>query len=296
MRIPVKRPALSGPLFLFIIVTLFAASACQASSQGTTAGSGASVLDRVEKSKVLRVGIRPDHAPHSSVNEQGEFVGFDVDIARAIAKQLGVRLEVVPVTELTRISFTKNGKIDAAITSISKTWDRAREIAFSETYFWSYQTFLVKKTSGITSLRDLVGKKVAADRGGNADENWLAWLSRNGFEGQADVAQFGDKQAAVAAVRNGTVLGYATDYEPLLKYAKANPELKILTEEGGFGPKYDGVAVHQNDTKILNAVNFALQDIAVSGEYERIYNKWFGPKSDTPLPQQGEITVWPRNG
>jgi polar amino acid transport system substrate-binding protein len=230
------------------------------------------------------------------VNEKGEWVGFDVDIANAIAKQMGVRIEVVSVTELTRISFTKDGKIDAAITSISKTWDRAHEIAFSETYFWSYQTFLVRKDSGLTTLRDLVGKKIAADRGGNADDNWLAWLSRNGFEGQAEVVQFGDKQAAVAAVRNGTVAGYAMDYEPLLKQAQANPDLEPLKQEGGFGPKYDGVAVHQNDTKILNAINFALQEIAATGEYDRIYNKWFGPQSATPLPLQGHITVWPRNG
>jgi polar amino acid transport system substrate-binding protein len=292
VRIPVKRPALRGSMFLFIIVTLFGAGACQeATAEGST-----SVLDRVEREKVLRVGIRPDHAPHSSVNEKGEWTGFDVEIGRAIAKQLGVRLEIVSVTELTRISFTKNGKIDAAITSISKTWDRAREVAFSDTYFWSFQTFIVKKGSGITTLRQLVGKKVGADRGGNADDNWLAWLSRNGFEGQADVAQFGDKQAAIAAVRNGNILAYAMDYEPLLKHAKANPDLEILTKEKGFGPKFDGVVVRHNDTKILNAVNLALQEIEISGEYESIYKEWFGPQSDTPLPQQGRITVWPRNG
>lgn len=295
MNIPAKRPGRRGFLTLFVIVALVTAGACSEASQ-SAADSGTSVLDRVDENQVLRVGIRPDHAPHSSLNADGEWVGFDVDIARAIAKQLGVQLEVVSVTELTRISFIKDGKIDAAITSISKTWDRARQVAFSETYFWSYQTFLVKKGGGITTLRDLVDKKVAADRGGNADDNWLAWLSRNGFEGQSEVVQFGDKQAAVAAVQNGTVSGYAMDYEPLLTHAKANPGLAPLQEEGGFGPKYDGVVVRHNDTKMLNAINFALQEIAVTGEYDRIYNTWFGPQSDTPLPQLGQIAIWPRSG
>lgn len=297
-KTPGRSPALRWLAVVSIIGTLLAASGCQEDSTPSTNtnASGTSVLDRVQKDKVLRVGCRPDHAPHSSLNQQGEFAGFDVEIARAVAAQLGVRLEVVPVTELTRISYVKDGKIDAAVTSISKTWDRAREIAFSDTYFWSFQTFLVKKGSGITSLRDVVGKKVAADRGGNADDNWLAWLKRNGLEGQTEIVQFGDKQAAVAAVKNGAVAAYAFDYEPLLKFAKANPELEILTKEGGFGPKYDGIAVRQNDTKFLNAINFALQEIEYSGEYERIYNKWFGPGTDTPLPQQGHITVWPRSG
>jgi polar amino acid transport system substrate-binding protein len=296
MKVSANSRTLRGAMLLLVIFTLLGASACQGSSRGTTDSNGASVLDRVQKNKVLRVGIRPDHAPHSSINQQGEWVGFDIDIARGIANQINVRLEIVSVNELTRISFTKDGKIDAAITSISKTWDRAREVAFSETYFWSYQTFIVKKGGGITSLRDLVGKKIAADRGGNADDNWLAWLKRNGLEGQAQVVEFGDKQAAVAAVRNGAVSAYALDYEALVKYAKVNPDLEILTKEGGFGPKYDGVVVRQNDTKILNAVNFALQEIETSGEYERVYNKWFGPDTDIPLPQQGHITVWPRNG
>jgi polar amino acid transport system substrate-binding protein len=295
VRIAARSPAVRVPLVLCAIAALLSVSACQSGTK-EAAASNTSVLDRIQKDKVFRVGIRPDHAPHSSVNEQGEWVGFDVEIAKAIANQLGVRLEVVSVTELTRISFTKDGKIDAAITSISKTWDRAQQIAFSDTYFWSYQTFLVKKDSHLTSLRDLVGKKVAADRGGNADDNWLQWLKRNGFEGQAEVVQFGDKQAAVAAVKNGTVSGYAMDYEPLLKHAKANPDLEPLKQEGGFGPKYDGVVVRHNDTKMLNAVNLALQDIEISGDYERIFSKWFGPQSDTPLPQLGHITVWPRNG
>jgi polar amino acid transport system substrate-binding protein len=281
---------------LFAVAALLAAAACKQDTPSAANATSTSVLDRVQKSKVFKVGIRPDHAPHSSINAQGEWVGFDVDIAKAIAKQLGVQLEVVSVTELTRISFTKDGKIDASITSISKTWDRAQQVAFSDTYFWSYQTFLVRKDSGLTTLRDLVGKKVAADRGGNADDNWLAWLERNGLKGQAQVEQFGDKQAAVAAVKNGTVAGYAMDYEPLLKHAQANPDLEALKQPGGFGPKYDGVVVRQNDTKILNAVNLALQDIEIAGDYERIYNKWFGPQSDTPLPLQGHITVWPRNG
>jgi len=295
MKLPIRRAVLRGPLLMLAVVTLIATSACQSSAGAANEGT-ASILDRVERDKVMKVGIRADHAPHSSVNEKGEWTGFDVDIANAIAKQLGVRLEIVTVTELTRISFTKDGKIDAAITSISKTWDRAREVAFSDTYFWSYQTFLVKKGSGMNTLRDMVGKKIAADRGGNADDNWLAWLKRNGFEGQAEVEQFGDKQAAVAAVRNGTVMGYAMDYEPVMKHVKANPELEALKEPGGFGPKYDGVVVRQNDTKWLNAINFALQEIAESGEYDRIYQKWYGPQADTPLPLQGKITVWPRNG
>ena len=69
------------------------------------------------------------------------WVGFDVDIAEAVAKAMHVKLEKVRVNELTRISYLQTGQIDVAVASLSKTRKRAEQIDFSQTYFWSKQTF-----------------------------------------------------------------------------------------------------------------------------------------------------------
>jgi polar amino acid transport system substrate-binding protein len=240
----------------------------------------------------VRVGTRTDNPPHSSYNADGKWEGFDNDIAAAIAKHWGVKLEMVKVDELTRISFLQNGKIDLAAASISKTRKRAAQIDFSETYFHSVQTFVVRKGTA-ASYKDLVDKRVGASRGSSSIGNWTSWMKRNGYAQAPQIEQFGDKRAALAAVKQGAIAGWTEDYEVLASYIRNEPELTILNVPGGTGVKLDGIAMRKNDSELMLAVNLALQDIAASGEYDTIYEKWFGPKSTAPVPRDGSIEVWP---
>jgi polar amino acid transport system substrate-binding protein len=292
-----RRPRVLA-LTAVLIMGLTGVAACSTAAgttTGTTTAASTSLLSTIKARHVVRVGIRYDDPPHSFLNPQGQVVGFDVDIAKAVARELGVRLQIVPVNELTRISYLQDGKIDLAITSISKTVERAREVDFSQTYFWSDQTFLVRKGSGITSLSGLVGKTVGADRGSNAAGQWETWLKSHGHPGNPTVELFSDKQTAVSAVQSGAIAGYAEDYEILASFAKKDPGLTVLNTPGGIGVKLDGIAMHKNDSALMLAVNLALQDIAKSGQYMKIYDEWFGPHSATPVPLQGHIEVWPND-
>jgi polar amino acid transport system substrate-binding protein len=255
-------------------------------------GSGASLLDEIKSRGVLRVGSRVDNPPHSSYDEQGKWVGFDNDIATAIAKRWGVKLEMVKVDELTRISFLQNGKVDLSVASISKTRKRGAQVDFSQTYFYSVQTFVVRKDAA-KSYQDLVGKRVGASRGSSSIGNWKAWLKRNGVSEEPQIEEFGDKRAALLAVKQGAIAGWTEDYEVLASYARNEPDLAVLQVPGGTGVKLDGIAMRKNDSTLRDAVNLALQDIAASGEYDQIYDRWFGPSSTAPVPRQGKIEVWP---
>ncbi|WP_028022895.1 transporter substrate-binding domain-containing protein [Enterovibrio calviensis] len=251
-----------------------------------------SVIDRVKDRGELVVGIRQDNPPHSFINEQGDWVGFDVDIANAVAEKLGVKMKRVPVDEITRITYLQNGKIDMAAASMSHTWKRDDAVDFSQTYFWSAQTFLVRK-DGAKNLKDLVGKKVGMNRGSHSVGNWKKWLEKNGYEvNEEDIIEFGNKQIAMNAVLSGKIAGWAEDAEVLANYAKPNPELTVLSGEA-IGMKQDGLGVIENDSKMRDAINHALQQIESSGEYLPIYNRWFGPDSDTPVPLDKRIEVWP---
>jgi polar amino acid transport system substrate-binding protein len=273
-----------------LTAALLVATSC--SDGSATSARRASLLDEVMEEGVLRAGIRFDNPPHSFIDEGGEWIGFDVDIAAALADELGVELVKVRVDELTRISFLKNGKIDVAVASMSHTHEREKEIDFSQTYFWSKQTFLVRQGE-IASLEDLVGKSVGMDRGSSAIGNWRDWLAGNGFPGDPEIVEFSDKQAAAEAVRQGAIAGWAEDYEILASFAKVDPALAVLADES-IGLKLDGIGVRENDSEMLDAVNAALQRIASSGRYDEIYDRWFGPGSDTPVPRQGAIEVWPQ--
>jgi polar amino acid transport system substrate-binding protein len=276
-------------LILLLVMPLVAG--CADTSSGD-ARSGGTLLDEIEDRGELRAGIRFDNPPHSFIDEDGNWVGFDVDIAEALADELGVRIEKVKVDELTRISFLKNGKIDVAVASMSHTIEREEEVDFSQTYFWSKQTFLVRKGE-INSLRELVGKTVGMDRGSSAIGNWRDWLAAHGHPEDAEIVEFGDKQAAAEAVRQGAIAGWAEDYEILASFAKQDPSLAVLADES-IGLKLDGVGLPENDSELRDAVNYALQRIASSGRYAEIYDRWFGPDADTPVPLQGEIEVWPQ--
>ena len=188
-----------GPLLgvLLLAVTL---SACGGGDSDGGGAAKAGTLAAVTQRGVVRAGIRFDNPPHSFIDEDGNWVGFDVDMAEAIAKSLAVKLEKVRVDELTRISFLQNRKIDIAVASMSHTHEREAEVDFSQTYFWSKQTFLVKK-GGHASLEDLVGETVGMDRGSSAIGNWQDWLKANGHDDDPEIVEFDEKQAAVEAVR-----------------------------------------------------------------------------------------------
>lgn len=278
---------LSWHFLAFLLVLPLVLAACTFGG----AGASGSKLDQIMERGVIRAGVRFDNPPHSFIDAEGRWVGFDIDIAHAVARQLGVNLELVRVDELTRISYLQGDNIDIAVASMSKTIRRDEEIDFSQTYFWSKQTFLVK-AGEINSLQDLVGKKVGMDRGSSAIGNWRDWLTGNGYPADADIVEFGNKQAAAEAVRQGAIAGWAEDFEILASFAKNDPSLVVLADES-IGVKLDGIGVAENNSKLLDAINHALQAIAASGEYDEIYDRWFGPDSDTPVPRQGGIEVWP---
>lgn len=287
MDIQIKRHG----RWLAVLLLLVVMGACEDASSGQV-GSGETLLDDIKRRGVLNAGIRFDNPPHSFIDGDGSWVGFDVDIAEALADELGVRLEQVKVDELTRISFLQNGKIDVAVASMSHTIERENEVDFSQTYFWSKQTFLVRKGE-IDSLDDLVGRTVGMDRGSSAIGNWRDWLAANGNPEDAEIVEFGDKQAAAEAVRQGAIAGWAEDYEILASFAKQHQSLTVLSDES-IGVKLDGIGVRENDSELRDAINHALQRIAVSGRYADIYDRWFGPDSETPVPLQGRIEVWPQ--
>ena len=270
---------------------LAAAGAAAAAGCGGGAEERRSTLDEVRERGSVRIGTRADNPPHSSIAPDGRLQGFDVDIARAVARHLGARPQIVRVDELTRVTFLKSRKIDMAVASINHTLDRDREVDFSKTYFFSHQSFLVRE-GAVTSLRQLRGRRVGASRGSSAIGNYRAYLRREGYRGDPRIVEFGNKQAAVRAVRSGAIAGYTEDSEVLAAFARRNPGLTVLLDER-TAPKHDGIAVRENDSRFLDAVNVALQRVATSGEYDRIYDRWFGPRSEVPFPRLGSIEIWP---
>ena len=258
---------------------------------GCSAGATAeSTLNQVQESGRVRIGVRNDNPPMSFIDESGQWVGFDVDLANAVAAQLGVEPELVVVDGTTRISFLQEGEVDMSVASMNHTRERDDAIDFSITYFWDNQSFLVR-TGTYNSLDELLGQTVAANAGSSVIPSWQAYAAEKGAPAP-EIVEFDDKLAAMQALRDGAVEGYSEDNITLLSLAAGDPNLELLP--GGHNPVQFGIGVPIDDSAWRDQVNFALQELWKDGTYKGIYERWFvGPDKIIDLPLGGEMEVWP---
>ena len=248
------------------------------------------MLERVEETGTVRIGVRNDNPPMSFIDDAGEWIGFDLELAQAVADELDAELELVAVDGTTRISFLESGQVDMSVASMNHTRSREEAIDFSITYFWDNQSFLVR-TDSYTSIDDLFGQTVAANAGSSVIDSWNAYVSDAGGEA-SEIVEFDDKLAAMQALRDGAVEGYSEDNITLLALAAGDPELTLLP--GGHNPVNFGIGVPENDSEWRDTVNFALQEVWTSGDYQLMYDKWF-VADDTKiidLPLGGEMEIW----
>ena len=260
-------------------------------ADGAMAESAAgSTLDSVSEAGVVRIGVRNDNPPMSFTDEDGAWVGFDIDLAEAMADELGFELELVPVDGTTRISFLQEDQVDMSVASMNHTRSRDEAIDFSITYFWDNQSFLVRSGS-YASIDDLIGETVAANAGSSVIDSWNAYADERGGP-TPDIVEFDDKLAAMEALRSGAVEGYSEDNITLLSLAAGDPELELLP--GGHNPVQFGIGVPEDDSAWRDEVNLALQELWKDGRFQEIYDRWFvGPDRIIDLPLGGEMEIWP---
>ena len=250
---------------------------------------GGSVLDHVTEAGVVRVGVRNDNPPMSFIDEDGKWVGFDLQLAEALAAEMGVELELVPVDGTTRISFLESGQVDMSVASMNHTRSRDEAIDFSITYFWDNQSFLVR-TGTYENIDELFGQRVAANAGSSVIDSWNSYVADAGGD-PSEIVEFDDKLAAMQALRDGAVEGYSEDNITLLALAEGDPALTLLP--GGHNPVQFGVGVPENDSEWRDAVNLALQEVWKDGSYAELYDRWFvGPDKIIDLPLGGEMEIW----
>jgi polar amino acid transport system substrate-binding protein len=244
-----------------------------------------STFDAVKKRGTLIAGVKFDAPPFGFVDENGKNVGFDIDIARYIAERLNVKLELKQVTSKTRIPMLQDGQVDMAICTMTHQRQRDEAIDFSITYFMDGQKLLVKKGSGVKSVKDLAGKAAATAQGSTSEGN----IKR--AQPTARVVTFQEYPQAFLALQQGKVQAVTTDSTILLGLKAGNPEYEIVGK--AFSSEPYAIGMRENDSKWRDAINFALQDMWRDGTYRKVYEKWFGPGSKYELESDWEIELWP---
>ncbi|QTL97104.1 transporter substrate-binding domain-containing protein [Iocasia frigidifontis] len=244
-----------------------------------------STLEKVQSEGVLVAGVKFDSPPFGFVDESGQVVGFDIDVAKYIADELGVELELKQVTSKTRIPMLQEGTVDLLVATMTHNKTREEAIDYSITYFFTGQKLLVKSNSNIKGTDDLAGKTIATVQGSTSE------INIKNAQPAAEVLTFQEYPQAFMAVKQGRADAMTTDASILAGFAGQNPGFEIVGPNISDEPY--GIGVCENDSDFRDAVNFSIMKMWESGDYELTYAKWFGPNTKYPLPLSGKVEVWP---
>ncbi|MBI5816187.1 MAG: ABC transporter substrate-binding protein [Nitrospinae bacterium] len=264
------------------ILSALIMSAAMVVSGWSPASAGA--LETIKAKGVLTAGVKDSLPPFGFVDESArEITGYDIDFVKAIAKKLGVKVELKPVTSASRIPQLVSGNIDIIAATMTKTPERATQIDFSHTYFLTGQKFLVKKGT-VAKLADLEGKKIGTAKGSTSEQNVKKALPG------AKVLAFDDYPQAFLALQQGKVFAVTTD-EAILAgiMAKAANPAEFEIPNVGISDEPYGLGMRKGEEDLVKLVNTTLLEMEKSGEAAKIFGKWFGPKSKAPLKRNFKI-------
>ncbi|CAG9621046.1 transporter substrate-binding domain-containing protein [Sutcliffiella rhizosphaerae] len=263
-----KRKLFLGVLSFAIVLVL---AAC---GGGTTSGDGdGSTLDAIKERDEFVVGVKFD-TKLFGLQDPGtkEIEGFDIDIAKEIAKDIlgdEKKIKLVEVTSKTRIPMLNNGEIDAIIATMTITEERKNEVGFSDVYFNAGQSLLVEKGSPIQSIEDVTeGVTVLAVKGSTSAVNIREQAP------DATVLEFENYQDAFLALKAGQGDTLTTDNAILYGMAQQDPNYEVVG--GTFTDEPYGIAVKKGDDEFVNKINEILASLKESGEYDKLYEKWIG--------------------
>ncbi len=232
--------------------------------------SHASQLDDIRAAGLLRAAVFDSNPPFGAMDPVShQLVGYDVDFANAIARHIGVKLQLVATNPSNRIPLLQAGKADLIVAYLTITHKRAEVIDFSIPYFRTGVQLLVLAGDS-NRFEDFVYSRIGVVKNTTQEE----YLSHDFRAAQRSV--YDDTPQAMQALRNGSVAAVAQDHHTLAGFLAHTPDrarFKILpiflTEENV------GIGLAKNQKELLDAVNGELLELEQSGEAVRIYHKWF---------------------
>jgi len=224
-----------------------------------------SILGRDE----IDVAVPENFPPFGALGASGEHEGYDVDVAKLIAKDLGVELEIVPVASKQRIPFLETDRVDLVISSMGANPSRAKSIWFSSAYAPFFSGAFASPDMDISSPADLSGKKIGLT-GGTLEDLELTKTAPK----DAEIIRFGDNSATLAAFASGQVDVLVTGNTVAADFSKNNPkksiETKFIIKES---PCFIGVKKGSYD--LLQWVNVFILHKTLGGELNGLSQKWF---------------------
>ena len=274
-----KRKGILGLLTLVGMAVMSLAGCTQLASNPTVDN-----WDKYQQQKSITVGFDNTFVPMGFEEKNGNYAGFDIELAKYVSKKLGIKVHFQPIDWDMKETELQNGTIDAIWNGYSATDERREKVAFTIPYMQNTQILVVKKTSGIHSVEDMTGKVLGAQNGssGMLDFEEHPEVLKNRVKG-GDADQYQSVNEAIIDLKNDRI--------DVLLIDRVYADYYLTTE--GIADEYDtipsgfesesfAVGVRPADKKLLEALNQAFKELYQEGIFQQISEKWFGEDVATP--------------
>ena len=240
-----------------------------AASESASDGKAESKSDGTAKIKTVEAGkltlATNAEFPPYEYHDGDKIVGIDMDIADAIAKKLGLEVQIEDIAFDSVILEVTSGKADIGLAGISATDERKQSVDFSDTYTTSKQLIIVKDDSPIKGSQDLEGKTVGVQTGTTGDI--LASDIKD-----VKPERYDKGMDAVQALSQGKVDAVIIDSEVAKKFVEETSGLKVLDE--AFADENYAIAIKKGNKELLDSVNKALSELKSDGTIDSIIAKY----------------------
>ncbi len=220
------------------------------------------------KDGTLTVIASLDFPPFENL-ENGEAVGFEMDLAREIGARMGLEVDIqnkkfdaiVP-------AIAAGGSADVGASGITITPEREEQVLFTDSVYDSNQAIVVMKDSGVTEVAQLEGKTIAAQSGTTGSD----WAREN--IANSTVTDFDEATACFAALQSGKADAVSIDLPVAAEYLKTAYQDAQIIQETPTGEQY-GLAINKDNVALQEAINKALAEMRADGTYQKLYDQWF---------------------
>ena len=274
-----KRKGILGLLTLVGMAVMSLAGCTQLASNPTVDN-----WDKYQQQKSITVGFDNTFVPMGFEEKNGNYAGFDIELAQYVSKKLGITVHFQPIDWDMKETELQNGTIDAIWNGYSATDERREKVAFTIPYMQNTQILVVKKTSGIHSVEDMMGKVLGAQNGssGMLDFEEHPEVLKNRVKG-GDADQYQSVNEAIIDLKNDRIDALLIDRV----YADYYLTTEGIADEydtipSGFESESFAVGVRPADKKLLEALNKAFKELYQEGIFQQISQKWFGEDVATP--------------
>ncbi len=229
----------------------------------------------------LVMGTTSDFPPYGFLDEENNYVGIDVEIAREIAQKIGLQLKIVEA-EFSNIPVeVQSGKYDIGMSALTATEERKEIVDFTTPYATNIQSVIVSINSELTTLEDLAGKRIGVQQNTTGDIYASETPAAGGF-GEDKVIRYKNAADAVADLGNGAVDCVIIDREQADSLAQANSGLKILDDD--YSHEVYAICVAKNNQGLLKRINEILDELITDGTVKSIVDKYRNVEEHGKIP------------